>query len=149
ETSFNSSNFQNSKSSHLHIFKSKTMTLTDFQHLMPLLILTFAVLVSMLVIAVGRNHKIMYVITALSFMAAFASLYELRNVGRYTIEPLLVVDGFGVFYIGMMLLTALLISMLSYAYFEQREERKEEFYILLLLATIGACVLVISKHFAS
>ncbi|MBX0331901.1 NADH-quinone oxidoreductase subunit N [Pontibacter sp. HSC-14F20] len=125
------------------------MTLTDFQHLMPLLILTFAVLVSMLVIAVGRNHKIMYVITALSFMAAFASLYELRNVGRYTIEPLLVVDGFGVFYIGMMLLTALLISMLSYAYFEQREERKEEFYILLLLATIGACVLVISKHFAS
>lgn len=125
------------------------MTLTDFQHLMPLLILTFAVLVSMLVIAVGRNHKIMYVITAVSFLAAFASLFELRDVGRYTIEPLLVVDGFGVFYIGMILLTALLISMLSYAYFEQREERKEEYYLLLLMATIGACVLVISKHFAS
>lgn len=125
------------------------MTLTDFQHLMPLLILTFAVLVSMLVIAVGRNHKIMYVITALSFLAAFVSLFELRDVGRYTIGPLLVMDGFGVFYIGMMLLTALLISMLSYAYFEQREERKEEYYILLLLATIGACVLVISTHFAS
>lgn len=125
------------------------MTLTDFQHLLPLLILTFAVLVSMLVIAVGRNHKIMYVITAVSFLAAFSSLFELRDVGRYTIEPLLVVDGFGVFYIGMILLTALLISMLSYAYFEQREERKEEYYILLLLATIGACVLVVSKHFAS
>jgi NADH-quinone oxidoreductase subunit N len=125
------------------------MTLTDFLHLMPLLILTFAVLVSMLVIAVGRNHKIMYVITAVSFLAAFASLFELRNVGRYTLEPLFVVDGFGVFYIGMILLTALLISMLSYAYFEQREERKEEYYILLVLATIGACVLVISKHFAS
>ncbi|SIT77839.1 NADH-quinone oxidoreductase subunit N [Pontibacter indicus] len=125
------------------------MTLTDFQHLLPLLILTFAVLVSMLVIAVGRNHKIMYVITAVSFLAAFASLFELRDVGRYTIEPLLVIDGFGVFYIGMILLTALLISMLSYAYFEQREERKEEYYILLLLATIGACMLVVSKHFAS
>jgi NADH-quinone oxidoreductase subunit N len=125
------------------------MTLTDFQHLMPLLLLTFAVLVSMLVIAVGRNHKIMYVITAVSFLAAFASLFELRQVGRYTVGPLLVMDGFGVFYIGMILLTALLISMLSYAYFEQREERKEEYYILLLLATIGACVLVISTHFAS
>jgi NADH-quinone oxidoreductase subunit N len=125
------------------------MTLTDFQHLMPLLILTFAVLVSMLVIAVGRNHKIMYVITAVSFLAAFASLFELRDVGRHTIEPLLVVDGFGIFYIGMILLASLLISMLSYAYFEQREERKEEYYMLLLLATIGACVLVISKHFAS
>ena len=125
------------------------MTQTDFLHLLPLLILTVAVLVSMLVIAVGRNHKIMYVITAVSFLAAFASLFELRDVSRYTIEPLLVIDGFGMFYIGMILLTALLISMLSYAYFEQREERKEEYYILLLLATIGACVLVISKHFAS
>ncbi|MHC2991065.1 NADH-quinone oxidoreductase subunit N [Pontibacter sp. HJ8] len=125
------------------------MTLNDFQHLMPLLILTFAVLITMLVIAVGRNHKIIYVITALSFLAAFGSLFELKNVNRYTLEPLFVIDGFGVFYIGLILLTALLISMLSYAYFEQREERKEEYYILLILATIGACVLVISKHFAS
>jgi NADH-quinone oxidoreductase subunit N len=49
----------------------------------------------------------------------------------------------------LILLIALAVTMLSYAYFEQREERKEEFYILLILATLGACVLVISKHFVS
>jgi NADH-quinone oxidoreductase subunit N len=47
------------------------------------------------------------------------------------------------------LLTALAVTMISYAYFEQREERKEEYYILLILATLGACALVISKHFVS
>lgn len=41
------------------------------------------------------------------------------------------------------------LTMLSYSYFEQREERKEEYYILLILATLGTCTLVISKHFIS
>ena len=125
------------------------MSVNDFIHLMPLLILTVGSLVSMLVISAWRNHKIVYVITAVSFVAAFASLFEQRLAGPYFIEPLFIMDGFSMFYIGLMLLTALLISMLSYAYFEQREERKEEYYILLILSTLGACVMVISTHFAS
>lgn len=125
------------------------MSVNDFIHLMPLLILTVGSLVSMLVISAWRNHKIVYVITAVSFVAAFASLFEQRMAGAYIIEPLFIMDGFSMFYIGLMLLTALLISMLSYAYFEQREERKEEYYILLILSTLGACVMVISTHFAS
>ncbi|WP_161888116.1 NADH-quinone oxidoreductase subunit N [Pontibacter russatus] len=125
------------------------MSQNDFLHLMPLLILIFAVLIIMLVISAWRNHKIIYVITAVSFVAAFLSLFDIRAAAPYQIEPLLVIDGFGVFYIGLILATALLISMLSYAYFEQREEQKEEYYILLILSTLGACTLVISTHFAS
>ncbi|PRY11321.1 NADH dehydrogenase subunit N [Pontibacter ummariensis] len=125
------------------------MSQNDFLHLMPLLILTFAALLIMLVIAAWRNHKLIYVITAVSFVAAFLSLFELRGVVSYAIEPLLVIDGFALFYIGLILATALLISMLSYAYFEQQKEQKEEYYILLTLATLGACVLVVSTHFAS
>ncbi|TPE43009.1 NADH-quinone oxidoreductase subunit N [Pontibacter mangrovi] len=125
------------------------MTQTDFLYLMPLIILTVAALVNMLVVAAWRNHKIIYVITAVSFVAAFLSLFELRGITAYTIDPLFVIDSFGVFYIGLILATSLLISMLSYAYFEQREEQKEEYYILLILSTLGACTLVISTHFAS
>src|SRR5258706_550546 len=68
---------------------------------------------------------------------------------RWVIEPLFIIDGFGVFNTGLILLTSLAATMVSYAYFEQREERKEEYYILLILATLGAAVLVISKHFVS
>lgn len=69
------------------------MSKTDFLHLMPLLILTFAVLLIMLVIAAWRNHKLIYVITAVTLVAAFLSLFELRGAVAHTIEPLLVKIG--------------------------------------------------------
>ncbi|WP_439882490.1 NADH-quinone oxidoreductase subunit N [Pontibacter sp. MBLB2868] len=123
------------------------MIFDDFLHLMPLLILVVASLVTMLVIAVQRNHKLIYIITLVSLVAAFASLFELWDNAVYHISPMFVIDGFALLYIGLILLASLVVCMLSYAYFEQREERKEEYYILHLLATLGACVLVISKHF--
>lgn len=68
---------------------------------------------------------------------------------KWSIEPIFVFDGFGKFNFGLILITAFALTMLSYAYFEQREERKEEYYILLILATPGATTLAISKHFIS
>ncbi|MBC5992051.1 NADH-quinone oxidoreductase subunit N [Pontibacter cellulosilyticus] len=125
------------------------MVLDDFLHLMPLLILVMGSLITMLVIAVKRYHKIIYIITMLSLIAAFASLFEIGIGEPYHISPLFIVDGFAIFYIGLILLSSLVVAMLSYAYFEQREERKEEYYILHILATLGACVMVISKHFGA
>jgi NADH-quinone oxidoreductase subunit N len=77
----------------------------------------------------------------------FLTYYSINH--QQSIEPLLVFDGFGIFNMGLILLTTLIIVMMSYAYFEQREERKEEYYILLTLAALGACIMVISKHFVS
>jgi len=39
--------------------------------------------------------------------------------------------------------------MLSYGYLPTRRERPEEFYLLVLVATLGAIALVASDHFAS
>ncbi|CAN5908476.1 NADH-quinone oxidoreductase subunit NuoN [soil metagenome] len=126
------------------------MTPNDFFHLLPLLVLTGASMLLMLVIAVKRNiHKVEFVLTALSLLAAALSLFYLELPVPYHLDPLFVIDGFAVFYMGLLLLTSLAITLLSYAYFEQREERKGEYYILLILATLGSCILVISKHFVS
>jgi NADH-quinone oxidoreductase subunit N len=125
------------------------MTRNDFIHLLPLVVLSIATLITMLVIVIKRNHKLIYVVAALSFLVTFVYLHLTQDPRPHNIEPLFVVDGFAVFITGLLLLAALAVSMLSYAYFEQREERKEEYYILLMLATLGACILVISKHFAS
>lgn len=125
------------------------MNKTDFLNVIPLFILTSAAILIMFSISVRRNHKMIYIITAVSLIADF--VYTITyNAGRqWVIEPLFVFDGFGIFNMGLILMTALAITMLSYAYFEQREERKEEYYILLILATLGASVLCISKHFVS
>lgn len=125
------------------------MSKTDFLNVIPLFILTSSAILIMFSISVKRNHKLIYVITAASLLADFIYLV-MNNTGvRSVIEPLFVFDGFGTFNMGLILLTALAVTMISYAYFEQREERKEEYYILLILATLGASVLVISKHFVS
>ena len=125
------------------------MTLNDFLNIVPLFILTSASILILFSIAVKRNHKAIYVITTVSLLGDFLYLVLFTAKDKSTIEPLFVFDGFGVFNSALILLIAFAITMISYAYFEQREERKEEYYILLLLGTLGAVVLVISKHFAS
>jgi NADH-quinone oxidoreductase subunit N len=125
------------------------MSKQDFLHILPLFILTSAAILILFSIAVKRNHKEIYVITAVSLLADFIFLHEVDTSAVWTIEPLFIFDGFGKFNVGLILLCSLAITMLSYAYFEQREERKEEYYILLILATLGAAALVISKHFVS
>src|SRR5687768_3695192 len=125
------------------------MTRSDFLNIVPLFILTSASILILFSIAVKRNHKVIYAITAFSLLADLVYLITFTARETSTVEPLFVFDGFGVFNIGLILAISLLVTMLSYAYFEQREERKEEYYILLILGTLGACVLVISKHFVS
>ena len=125
------------------------MSKTDFLSVIPLFILTSAAILILFSIAVKRNHKVIYVITTVSLAADFGYLVVYKAAQKWIIEPLFIFDGFGTFNTGLILLTALAVTMISYAYFEQREERKEEYYILLILATLGAVVLVISKHFVS
>ncbi len=125
------------------------MSKTDFLNVIPLFILTSSAILIMFSISVKRNHKLIYVITALSLLADFIYISTYNARIKWVIEPLFVFDGFAIFNMGLILLTALAVTMISYAYFEQREERKEEYYILLILATLGGCVLVISKHFVS
>jgi NADH-quinone oxidoreductase subunit N len=127
------------------------MSKTDFLNGIPIFILTSSAILIMFSISIRRNHKLIYAITATSLLADFIylTLYNTNVNVKHVIEPLFVFDGFGTFNMGLILLTALAVTMISYAYFEQREERKEEYYILLILATLGAGVLVISKHFVS
>ncbi|MDB5264258.1 MAG: NADH-quinone oxidoreductase subunit [Adhaeribacter sp.] len=122
------------------------MRLSDIYFLMPLLILVGASIVNMLVVAVKRNHKVIFGITIAAHLLAVFTLLQLRG-STYEIPPFFIMDGWAIFNLGLILLTSLFVTLVSYAYFEQREERKEEYYLLLVLATLGACVLVISQHF--
>src|SRR6188472_1398709 len=126
------------------------MNESNFLSVIPIFILTSAAILILFSIAVKRNHKVIYVITTLSLAADFIYLVAFNSsTTEWVIEPLFIFDGFGKFNVGLILLASLAITMLSYSYFEQRDERKEEYYILLILATLGSAALVISKHFVS
>ncbi|HEY1024926.1 MAG TPA: NADH-quinone oxidoreductase subunit N [Sphingobacteriaceae bacterium] len=121
----------------------------DFYVLSPLLILACASVLIMLLIAMKAGHRMIEVFSLVFFALAFGALFIIGRAIPYAIPPLLIVDGFGVFIVGLIIFSGLVINVLSYLYFAEKEENPKEYYVLLQLATLGACVLAISDHFIS
>lgn len=121
------------------------------QHLLPALfpqiILAAAAVLCMLLIAIRRNHAVIHLFTLLSLILALASLGKIY--GSTTVDGLFVMDGLGLFMEGLILITAFFITIFSYPYFAESLIEREEYYVLLLLATLGATSMVISNHFVS
>lgn len=119
--------------------------------ILPLLILTATTVVVMLQIAVRRSHRITAGITMVGMNLALLSLLPVflrGNAGVVDVTPLLIVDGFANLYMGLVLATALGVLTLCHAYFEGYKDNREELYLLLLMATLGALVMACARHFA-
>jgi NADH-quinone oxidoreductase subunit N len=125
------------------------MSGNDFFALTPLLLLAGSSVLIMLLIAIKLSHRVIQMSSLLLFTVAFASLFYIQKLLPYRIEPLLIIDGFSVFIMGLIIFSSLVVNILSYIYFEEKEESPKEYYVLLFLCTLGACVLTVSKHFIS
>lgn len=117
--------------------------------LLPIIALAAASVVVMLAIAVTRSHRAAFALTLLGLAASAATLPLATDVAPRAVTTLLVVDGYALFFMGLMLAAGAVVAVLAYPYFEARREFREEFYLLLLLAVLGALVLAASTHFAS
>lgn len=128
-----------------------TPSFRDLFYLLPLLVLAATPVVAMLGIAFHRNHRLTLALTLSGLALAFGTFAwvspQLRQPRPVT--PLLLLDDYGLFYLGLILVASSVVAILSYGYLEQWEGQREEFYLLLLLATLGSAVLVVSHHFAS
>jgi NADH-quinone oxidoreductase subunit N len=51
------------------------------------------------------------------------------------------------FFIGIIIISALLVTFLSYDYIKQLEGVREEYYIIIFTATLGALLLAVANHF--
>ena len=127
------------------------MTLNELLALAPLILLTLTTVGIMLFIAWGRRYHVTGALTILGMNLALLSLplLWLYNDGQpVQITPLLVLDGYALFYSGLILAAALGVLTLCGAYFESYEGNREELYLLLLMSTMGAVVMAMSRHFA-
>ncbi|MEJ2644339.1 MAG: NADH-quinone oxidoreductase subunit N [Gammaproteobacteria bacterium] len=125
------------------------MSAADLTALLPIIMLTAFTVVVMLTIAVRRNHWVTAALTLTGLAAAFASLAASASVAPRGVTPLLVADGYALFYSALILAAAFVVTVLLYGYLEDSDGQQEEMYLLLLTATLGAVVLVYSRHFAS
>jgi NADH-quinone oxidoreductase subunit N len=123
------------------------MTNTDFLSLTPFMILALAPIIIMIVISIHRNYEVVFGFSVLAFIAAIASILYILPVIPHTIAPLFIIDRYSLFFLGIILLSALLVTLLSYNYLKQLDGIREEYYIILFTSTLGASLLAVANHF--
>lgn len=125
------------------------MTLDDIIALLPALILAAAALVVMLLAACNKAHGMVSRTTVVAQGLALSSLPIASNVIPQQVTSLLLVDEFALFYAALILVGGMAVTILSHGYLDGQVDRHNEYYALLLLASLGGLVLVMSVHGAS
>ncbi|HXY62445.1 MAG TPA: NADH-quinone oxidoreductase subunit N [Nitrospirota bacterium] len=125
------------------------MNIRDLTALSPYLILAVTSVVVMLLIAFYRSHKVTVTLTLAGLAIASGSMVHASCALPREVTPLLTVDRYAFFYLGLVLLAGFCVSALAYSYLEKHEGHSEEFYLLVLLAALGCAVLAAATHFAS
>ncbi len=125
------------------------MSGTDVLALLPLLVLTGTIVVVLLAISVRRSHAVAVVLSLSGLALAFVALFVAAPHVPRPVTDLVTVDGYALFYTGLVVVAAFAVTALSYNYLRDRRRPREEYYVLLLMATLGGAILVVSNHFAS
>lgn len=148
----------------------------DLRALLPLILVALSALLVMAGITMRRHHGFSLTVTLLGlFAAGLTTILAAGGAGVAVGEgggggsesalpggiaplggsaatgavSLLVLDGYALFFLALVLLAALGVTLLSAGYLRAGDQPPEEYYFLLLLATLGAGVIVAANHFAS
>ena len=126
------------------------MTPLDLVALLPLIVLAAGSVAEILIVAFRRSHAVAAASAAISLLLALATLPVVASGDvPHRVTSLLILDHYALFYMGLVFAAGLVVVAISYGYFEKHDAEREEFYPLLLLATIGSAVLVAAGHFAA
>src|SRR5665213_2050076 len=122
---------------------------SDLTAILPLIVLGGAITIVMLAIALYRNHRLTALLSVLGLILCLIAIWPASSVAPRHVTPLFVIDRYALFYMGLIFAAGIAVLLLAYGYLAVRRERPEEFYLLVLVATLGAAALVASDHFAS
>lgn len=123
--------------------------MTALDALTPLVLLGATPLALMLAISFFRSHRLAAGLSLAGLALTLAVLPGVAGSAAPPVAPLLVIDAYALFYIGLLSAATLVVVVLSYGYLERLPGRREEFYLLLTLAAFGCAVLTASNHFVS
>ena len=121
----------------------------DIIALLPVLVISATAVLVMMGISWKRSHVLAAGLTFVGLAGAFLSIFAAVPLAPRQVTSLLLVDPFALFYMGLIIASALVVAALSYEYLKNRNEHREELYVLLLIATSGCAVLAASTHFVS
>lgn len=121
----------------------------DLLPLLPLIIVSLTVVITMIVIGIRRSFILSGALTILGLLlAAFLAMVMLPWTNQQ-VTPLLIIDQYSLLFTVITCIASMFIAVFSFPYFFRLNDDKEEFYLLIGLATVGAIVMVSSNHFVS
>lgn len=125
------------------------MTFNDLIPLLPLLIVSTTAVVAMLLIAIRRNYVATAAVSITGLLVAAITAVIMMPGTNEQVTPLLVIDQYSLFFTAVICALAMFIAIFSFPYLLNLDDTREEYYLLLVVATIGAIVMVSSNHFVS
>jgi NADH-quinone oxidoreductase subunit N len=125
------------------------MSHSELIALLPLIIAASVALAVMFAIAFARHHGLIMALTVGGLAVLFAVLPLVAHQVPIAVTPLLEVDRLALFYTGLLTLATIATALLFYDYLGPGAAGREELYLLLVIALLGAIVLVSSRHFAA
>jgi NADH-quinone oxidoreductase subunit N len=121
----------------------------DFQALTVHLVMGGGLLVLLLAISFHREHRLAAGLTLLTLLLSLAGVWWASEVVPRAVTPLLAIDGYALYLSVLFIAAAAVVTVLSHRYLQGARDDPEEFYLLLLAATLGAVTLAAADHFAS
>lgn len=122
----------------------------DLLPLAPVILAATTAVVVMLAIAVRRSHGWTAALTVVGLNATLASILWLLYQGHVgAVTTLLFVDRYALVFMALIAMIALACTTLAHGYLANYRAAREELYLLLLVGTTGALVLVASSHMAT
>jgi NADH-quinone oxidoreductase subunit N len=125
------------------------ITTADLASLTPYLVLAATPVTALVVIALRRSHPLTTALTAAGLSLALAGCLLVLPLPPRTVASLLIVDRFSGIFTALILAAGLLVTALSFPYLNQQRVHREEYYVLIATASLGAAVLAASTHFVS
>ncbi|MGZ8215348.1 MAG: NADH-quinone oxidoreductase subunit N [Methylosarcina sp.] len=125
------------------------MTVDQLLAFLPILTLAAAVIIVMLAIIIKRHFVLASVVAGLGLAVSLITVGMADGASAVQVTPLIIMDGYGLFYMALLLTSGIAVIAFCHDYFKDREGEHEELLLLILIALLGGSVLVTSNHFAS
>ena len=115
----------------------------------PFIVLGGTSVAAMLLSVFVRSRVAILCLTVAGIVGTLVAVGLVAASSDRSATVLLTMDDYALFFIGLLVVTAGLVVLLSHGYLKRAELESAEYYVLILLATLGASTLVSSSHFAS
>ena len=125
------------------------VTIADLIALLPQLIVAATVVILLGAVAIGRRYGVAVAWSLIGLAAAIGSIFIAGRAAPAPVTQLFAVDGFSLFFTALVLACGFVVVLFSSGYIRFCQRHGEEYYLLLLLAVLGATVLVAASHFVS